>query len=45
MLNESEGHQSSVDCLIIGAGIAGLLAATVVQQAGVNVRVVDKGRG
>lgn len=31
--------------LIVGAGIAGLMAATDLRQAGCSVRVVDKGRG
>lgn len=33
------------DCLIIGAGIAGLMAAHTLQARGVNVAVFDKGRG
>ena len=33
------------DVLIVGAGIAGLLCATELQQAGLQVRLVDKGRG
>ena len=33
------------DCLVIGAGIAGLMAATILSTAGVSVRIVDKGRG
>lgn len=35
----------SVDCLVIGAGISGLLAAQRLQTLGYNVAVVDKGRG
>ncbi|MFT5837028.1 MAG: renalase [Candidatus Azotimanducaceae bacterium] len=33
------------DILIIGAGISGLLCATELQQRGLSVRVLDKGRG
>ena len=37
--------QSSSDCLIIGAGIAGLLAGTVMSRRGWSVQVLEKGRG
>lgn len=37
--------QNQTDCLIVGAGIAGLLAADVLQKAGRSVIVLDKGRG
>lgn len=33
------------DFLVVGAGIAGLLCATVLERAGKSVRVLDKGRG
>jgi renalase len=36
---------SSYDCLVIGAGMAGLTAARRLQQAGQRVVVLDKGRG
>lgn len=35
----------AIDVLIIGAGISGLLCATELQQRGLSVRVLDKGRG
>jgi len=36
---------SEVDVLVIGAGMAGLMAARELRGAGCSVRVVDKGRG
>lgn len=41
MLNDLDAQT----CLIIGAGMAGLTAATTLHSAGWNVTVVDKGRG
>ena len=38
-------HTHSTDILIIGAGLAGLLAATDLQASGFHPLVVDKGRG
>jgi renalase len=36
---------SEFSCIIIGAGIAGLMAAQTLQAQGVRVTVLDKGRG
>ncbi len=36
---------NNFSCLVIGGGIAGLIAATVLTRQGANVKVVDKGRG
>lgn len=36
---------ASSDVLIVGAGIAGLMCATELQQRGLSVCVIDKGRG
>lgn len=35
----------SFSCLVIGGGIAGLMAATFLKRHGVDVAVLDKGRG
>lgn len=39
------GHMRRKSVLVVGAGISGLLAATILKENGVDVRVVDKGRG
>jgi renalase len=38
-------NTTTTDVLIIGAGIAGLTAGNALQQAGLTVQLVDKGRG
>jgi phenol 2-monooxygenase len=35
-------QDSQIDVLIVGAGPAGLMAATALTKAGVSVRIVDK---
>ena len=40
-----ENLQHKAEILIVGAGMAGLTAASDLQQAGHNVLVIDKGRG
>ena len=37
--------EKSMTCIVIGAGIAGLLAARTLQEHGLRVTVLDKGRG
>ena len=38
-------NEFTTDVLVIGAGMAGLIAAAELQRAGRSVRVLDKGRG
>jgi predicted NAD/FAD-dependent oxidoreductase len=40
-----DSMEQTTDVLVIGAGMAGLIAATELQQTGRSVRVLDKGRG
>jgi predicted NAD/FAD-dependent oxidoreductase len=37
--------KNSGSCLIIGGGMTGLMAATVLKRHGLDVTVFDKGRG
>lgn len=37
--------ENQIDCLIIGSGICGLIAANRLSEAGFSVLVLDKGRG
>jgi predicted NAD/FAD-dependent oxidoreductase len=43
--NADDEQNSDRDCLIVGAGLAGLTAARHLASAGVKTLVVDKGRG
>ena len=36
---------SQQTCIVVGGGLAGLVAATVLQEAGLQLMVLDKGRG
>ncbi|MGB5594639.1 MAG: NAD(P)-binding protein [Crocosphaera sp.] len=38
-------NKSTKSCLIIGGGISGLIAGTIVQRKGIKVTILDKGRG
>ncbi|MEZ5324776.1 MAG: FAD-dependent oxidoreductase [Verrucomicrobiales bacterium] len=44
-LPDKENQQTEFDCIVVGAGISGLLAATVMTRAGARTCVLDKGRG
>ncbi|MGI9241125.1 MAG: NAD(P)/FAD-dependent oxidoreductase [Verrucomicrobiales bacterium] len=39
------GGEQVDDCIVVGAGIAGLMAARTLHDAGLKVRVLEKGRG
>lgn len=39
-------HPSAItSCIIVGGGITGLITATILQRKGINVTVLDKGKG
>jgi len=46
MLRKGEhSNNSKTTCIIVGGGITGLIAATTLQRQGVQVSILDKGRG
>ena len=44
MVGEREGFGVTVDVLIVGAGMAGLMAATTLRERGYTVFLIDRGR-
>lgn len=44
-MEQEPTQREPVSCLVVGAGIAGLMAARELQRQGVSVTVLDKGRG
>lgn len=44
-MSNSDRSSTYIDCIIIGGGLTGLIAATLLQRQGHRVTVLDKGRG
>ena len=44
-MSSSDRQITNSDCIIIGGGIAGLITATILQRRGIQLTVLDKGRG
>ena len=44
MFNSSDRFSNS-SCIVVGGGITGLIVATILQRRGIEVTVLDKGRG
>lgn len=45
MTNSSDRSLAITSCIIVGGGITGLIAATILHRRGINVTVLDKGKG
>jgi renalase len=45
MTNSSDRQREIISCIIVGGGITGLITATILQRRGINVTVLDKGKG
>jgi renalase len=45
MTNSSDRQTEISSCIIVGGGITGLITATILQRRGINVTVLDKGKG
>ena len=45
MSDSSDRFQKISSCIVIGGGITGLITATILQRKGIEVTVLDKGRG
>ena len=44
-MSSSDRQSTNSDCIVIGGGITGLITATILQRRGIQVTVLDKGRG
>ena len=45
MIDSSDRALKASSCIVVGGGITGLITATILQQKGIGVTVLDKGRG
>ena len=45
MTISSDRSEKITSCIVVGGGVTGLIAATVLQRQGISVSVLDKGRG
>ena len=43
--NDRPNRNRTKSCIVIGGGITGLITATILQETGIKVTVLDKGRG